>query len=121
MSLEQLAMRLGVGPGAKMMNLVAGRHYFPLELAKLTSEILGIYAAKFVYFVLLQYHPKEGVDDTFETICAHAPEGREQTGNPEKTKRRREKRKRRGLTMLTTPFHRQRERRLANETAAARG
>jgi len=72
MSLEQLALRLGVGPGAKMINLLTGRHYFPLELAKLTAEVLGIDAAKIVYFVLLQYHPKEAVDDAYEVICAHA-------------------------------------------------
>lgn len=93
MSLEQLAQRLGLKPGAKIINLSTGRHYFPLELAKLTAEVLGIDAAKFVRLVLLQYHPKGAVDDAFEIICAYALQGHEQTGNPGKRKRKRKNKK----------------------------
>ncbi len=95
MSLEQLAQRLGLSPGAKIINLSTGRHYFPLELTKLTAEVLGIDAANFLRLVLLQYHPKEGVDDAFKIICAYALQGQEPTGNPDKRKRKR-KRKTKG-------------------------
>jgi hypothetical protein len=92
-SLEQLAKRLELKRAAKIINLATGRHYFPLEQAKLAAEILGIDAPKFLRLVLLQYHPMKGVNEAFEVISAHALEGRKQASGPGKTKRKEKKKK----------------------------
>jgi hypothetical protein len=99
-SLEQLAQRLGLKPGAKVINLSTGRHYFPLKLAKITAEILDIGAASFLRLVLLQYHPKEGVDDVFKIICAYF-QGQEPTGIPDKKKRRKKKKSHRAANSIS--------------------
>lgn len=93
LSTEELALRLGLSV-SKLVNLMTGRHYFPLELAKLVAEALGIELGEFVYFVLLQYFPKEAVDSAFESICAYAVLRHEQMGQaPKENSERKRKRK----------------------------
>lgn len=118
MSLEQMSQRLGLSPGAKIINLSMGRHYFPLELAKHAAEVLGIDTAHFLRLVLLQYHPKAGVDDAFNIICASALQGQEPTESPDRRKWK--KKRARTLTLLANPILRRRKRSLDNEKAAAR-
>lgn len=68
LSMEQLAERLGLKRGAKMINLVAGRHYFPSDLIQATVEALKIEPAKFTRAVLRQNHSEDAVDYIFKVI-----------------------------------------------------
>ncbi|MGQ2969059.1 MAG: helix-turn-helix domain-containing protein [Allorhizobium sp.] len=62
LSPEQLATRLGIKQGAKMMNLITGRHYFPPELIEAAVKALGIEPTNFTRAVLRQFFSDEAVD-----------------------------------------------------------
>ncbi|NOV15446.1 hypothetical protein E5S70_04975 [Ensifer adhaerens] len=68
LSMEQLAERLRLKPGAKMINLLTGRHYFPLDLIQPTVEALEMEPAEFTRAVLRQYYCRDSVDYLFKVI-----------------------------------------------------
>lgn len=61
-STEQLATRLGIKQGAKVMNLITGRHYFPPDLIEAAVEALGIEPTNFTRAVLRQFFTDRTVD-----------------------------------------------------------
>lgn len=65
LSTEQLATRLGLKHGAKMMNLITGRHYFPPDLIEAAAKVLGIEPTNFTRAVLRQFFN----DRTVEFMC----------------------------------------------------
>jgi hypothetical protein len=66
MSLEDLTKELGLKRLAKTESLLRGRHYFPLELARLTAKALHMDGRELVYLILLQYFPFDAVNFVFE-------------------------------------------------------
>lgn len=71
LSQQQLAKRLGISD-AKLLNLLLGQHYFPLELAETVSNLLDIEAGELVRNILLQDFPKHEVEFAFQAIGAYA-------------------------------------------------
>ena len=74
LSTEQLATRLGVKQGAKMMNLITGRHYFPPDLIEAAVEALGIEPNHFSRAVLRQFFSDEAVDYICKALSDGPPD-----------------------------------------------
>lgn len=74
LSTEQLATRLGIKQGAKMMNLITGRHYFPPDLIEAAVEALGIEPNHFTRAVLRQFFSDEAVDYMCKALSNGPPD-----------------------------------------------
>lgn len=74
LSTEQLARRLGIKQGAKMMNLITGRHYFPPDLIEAAVEALGIEPNHFTRAVLRQFFSEEAVDYICKVLSNGPPD-----------------------------------------------
>ncbi|MCQ2005268.1 helix-turn-helix transcriptional regulator [Rhizobium sp. NRK18] len=96
---EQLAARLGFKRGAKMMNLITGRHYFSPEHIEAAVETLGIEPTHFTRAVLRQFFNDRAVDfmckalssgstDTSDELAGTSREG---TPKPKSKKKKRGK------------------------------
>ncbi len=95
LSMEQLAECLGLKRGAKMINLLTGRHYFPVDLIQATVEALKMEPAKFTRAVLRQYQSEDAVDYVFKVIGDAALAASKSTNDqPHEKSGRRQPRKR---------------------------
>ncbi|MBB2834024.1 UNVERIFIED_ORG: transcriptional regulator with XRE-family HTH domain [Rhizobium esperanzae] len=90
-SYQQLALRLGVSD-TKIVSLVTGRHYFPVEFANATAEALGIDHGELIYSTLKQYFPKAEVDAIWEAIATHIL-AQQEPGEEESDDRQKKKKK----------------------------
>ncbi|KEQ09333.1 helix-turn-helix transcriptional regulator [Pseudorhizobium pelagicum] len=72
LSMEEVCDLTGVSRGAKLQNLLTGRHYFPLELARPLAKSLDLDPANLIYLVLRQYAPADAVGYVFEAVSQHA-------------------------------------------------
>ena len=83
MSIEQLGQRLEMKPGAKLNNLIAGRHYFPIHLMRPIVEALGIERESFARAVLLQFYSEDKVEGIAQMFAsAESDRGTSHEGDP---------------------------------------
>lgn len=96
LSYSDLAHKLQVSD-AKIDYWVTGRHYIPLEHAKVIADTLGISPGELVYHMLLQYFTKVEVDGMWEAIATHIlaqqelDKGETEDGRSEKKKKKKKK------------------------------
>lgn len=74
LSTEQLAMSLGLKHGAKMMNLITGRHYFPPDLIEAAVKVLGIEPTNFTRAVLRQFFNDRTVNFMCQALSSGPPD-----------------------------------------------
>ena len=72
---DDLAKALNVEKQAKMHNLLSAKHYFPLELAKATCDVLKLDGSELVALILLQEYTSDTVEFVFEAIHEKATRG----------------------------------------------
>ncbi|CDZ35832.1 Hypothetical protein NGAL_HAMBI1146_15740 [Neorhizobium galegae bv. officinalis] len=98
LSVEQLATRLGLMQGAKMMNLITGRHYFPPEHIEAAVETLGIEPTHFTRAVLRQFFSESAVDFMCRALSSGAPGTSDQLDilSQEKSSKRKSRKRKRG-------------------------
>lgn len=98
LSMEQLATRLGLKQGAKMMNLITGRHYFPPDLIETAVEALGIEPTHFTRAVLRQFFTDATVDFMCKAMSSGSPDTSDKLGvrSQEKTPKPKSKKQKGG-------------------------